>query len=76
MMNADDLQPLLLSLADFVRAGIRPQTALARAIVAVLIIKFFAVVGMMVFQTYADRSTVANVAGVMQRLGPFSSAVK
>lgn len=63
---------VLSSLAAFVREGLRPRSALARAIVAVLVIKLFAVTGMMVFQVYADRSTVADAAGVSHRLGPTS----
>ena len=65
-------RPLLSSLAEFVRAGLRPRSALARAIVTVLVIKLFAVAGMMVFQVYADRSAVADAAGVSYRLGPSS----
>jgi len=62
------------SFAAFLHAGIRPQGPLARAIVAVLVIKFVAVAGMMVFQSYADRSAVADAAGVVQRLlGPSST---
>jgi hypothetical protein len=38
----------------------------------VLVIKLFAVAGMMVFQVYADRSAVADAAGVSHRLGPSS----
>lgn len=63
---------VLSSLAEFVRAGLRPRSALARAIVTVLVIKLFAVAGMMVFQSYADRSAVADAAGVSLRLGPSS----
>jgi len=76
-MNADDsrfqsTQPILASLAAFVQAGLRPRTALARAIVTVLIIKLVAIAGMAIGQRYLDRSAVADPAGVAQRLGPSS----
>jgi hypothetical protein len=64
--------PLLSSLAAFARAAVRPQTLLARAIVTVLIIKLFAVGGMMLARHYTDRSAVADSAGVADRLGPSS----
>ena len=66
-------RPLAGSLADFVRAGLRPRTMLARAIVTVLVIKLVAVAAMMVFQHYEDRSAVADPAGVAYRLGPSSA---
>jgi hypothetical protein len=65
-------QSLLSSLAAFVRAGLWPQGMLARAIVAVLVVKLVAVAAMMVIQSYTDRSAVADVAGVSDRLGPTS----
>ena len=65
--------PLLASLADFVRAGLRPKTMLARAIVTVLAIKLVAVAAMMFYQHYQDSSTVAGAAGVAHRLGPSST---
>jgi len=76
-MTIDDCRnkaahPILTSLAAFARAAIRPQSLLARAIVTVLVIKLFAVGGMMLFQHYADRSAVADAAGVADRLGPSS----
>jgi hypothetical protein len=64
--------PLLSSLAAFLRAGVRPQSMLARAIVAVLVVKLVAVAAMSVFHSYTDRSELADVAGVAQRLGPTS----
>ena len=66
-------RPILSSLAAFARAAIRPQTLLARAIVTVLLIKLVAVSGMMLFGHYADRSAVADSAGVAYRIGPSSS---
>lgn len=66
-------RPLLASLAAFVRAGFRPQTLLARAIVTVLVIKLVAVTAMMIAQHHMDRSAVADSAGVADRLGPASA---
>jgi hypothetical protein len=65
-------RPVLASLAAFLRAGLRPHSALARAIVTVLVIKLFAVLGMMTYQHYADRRAEADAAGVALRLGPSS----
>jgi hypothetical protein len=65
--------PVLASLAAFINAGLRPRTMLARAIVTVLVIKFFAVLGMMIFQHYENRLAVADSAGVSLRLGPSSA---
>jgi chromate transport protein ChrA len=64
--------PIVSSLAAFIGAGLRPRSALARAIVAVLVIKLVAVTGMMAFQSYADQSATANAAGVAHRIGPSS----
>jgi hypothetical protein len=77
-VNAGDnffrsMRPVLNSLAAFVHAGLRPRTMLARAIVTVLVIKLVAVVAMMIFQHYEDRSAVADSAGVAYRLGPSST---
>lgn len=78
MANAENnssktTRPLLASLADFVRAGLRPKTMLARAIVTVLVIKLVAVAAMTIYQHHQDRSAVADTAGVAYRLGPSST---
>lgn len=65
-------RPVLASLAAFLRAGLRPRSALARAIVTVLVIKLIAVLGMTTYQHYADRRAEADAAGVALRLGPSS----
>ncbi len=65
-------QPILSSLAAFAEAAVRPRTLFARAIVTVLVIKLFAIGGMMLFQHYADRSALADAVGVADRLGPSS----
>jgi hypothetical protein len=67
------MRALVDSLAEFVRAGLRPKTMLARAIVTVLAIKLVAVAAMMYFQHHEDRSAVADSAGVAYRLGPSST---
>ena len=66
-------RPVLASLAAFLRAGLRPQSALARAIVAVLVIKLIAVLGMTAYPHSADRRAAADAAGVALRLGPSST---
>jgi hypothetical protein len=53
----------------FVREGLRPRSILSRAIVFVLAIKLVAVVGMTIFQHFADPN-VANAAAVTRLLGP------
>ncbi len=78
MVNAGNsffrlMRPLFVSLAAFVQAGLRPKSALARAIVAVLVLKLVAVAAMMVYRHYEDRSAVADPAGVAYRLGPSST---
>jgi len=65
-------RPLLASLAAFVSEGLRPTTALARAIVIVLAAKLLAVVAMIVYFHFADQHVVANVTAVSHLLGPSS----
>ena len=58
------------SLAAFVAAGLRPRTALAKAIVLVLAIKLIEIAGMKVFmfpdsaQPVVDANTMAQIVGV------------
>jgi hypothetical protein len=61
--------PVLASLAAFVRAGLRPRSVLARAIVFVLVAKLIAVGGMMIFQHFANPN-VTDAAAVSRVLGP------
>ena len=65
-------RPVLASLAAFVGAGLRPQTALARAIVIVLAAKLIAVVAMTVYFNFADQHVTANAASISRLLGPAS----
>ena len=61
--------PVLASLTAFVRAGLRPRSVLARAIVFVLAAKLIAVAGMMIFQHFANPN-VTDAAVVSRMLGP------
>ena len=63
--------PVLVSLAAFVRAGLRPRSMLARAVVFVLAAKLIAVAGMMIFQHFANPN-VTDAAVVSRVLGPSS----
>ncbi len=63
-------RPVLASLAAFIGAGLRPRTALARAIAIVLAAKLIAVVAMVAFAYFADLNTVADAAAVSHLLGP------
>ena len=65
-------RPVLASLAAFIGAGLRPSTALARAIVVVLAAKLIAVVAMMVFQFIANQHAVVDAAAISRLLGPSS----
>jgi hypothetical protein len=65
-------RPVLASLAAFIGVGLRPSTALARAIVIVLAAKLIAVVAMMVFQFFANQHAVVDAAAISRLLGPSS----
>ena len=68
------LRPILSSLTDFLSAGARPRTPLAKAIVLVLIIKLVGIVGMRVFlfpdssKPVVDATAVARIVGVSATL--------
>ena len=65
--------PVLSSLAAFLRAGLRPKTPLAKAIVFVLCLKLAAVVGMRLYllsnetRPNVDATAVARLLGVAPR---------
>jgi len=61
--------PVLASLTAFVRAGLRPRSLLARAVVFVLAAKLIAVASMMIFQHFANPN-VADAAAISRVLGP------
>jgi hypothetical protein len=64
------LRPLLASLAAFVGAGLRPTTALARAIMLVLTAKLVAVVAMTIFQHVGHQNIAVGAATISHLLGP------
>jgi hypothetical protein len=65
--------PVLASLGAFARAGLRPKTPLAKAIVFVLCLKLAAVVGMRLFMltgevpANVDEAAAARLLGVAPR---------
>jgi hypothetical protein len=65
-------RPVLASLAAFISAGLRPTTALARAIVVVLAAKLIAVAAMIVYFHLANQHVVADAAEIGRLLGPSS----
>ncbi len=65
-------RPVVASLIAFIGAGLRPSTALARAIVVVLAIKLVAVAAMTAYQHFADQSAAVDAAAVSRLLGPSS----
>ncbi len=66
-------RPLLATLAAFIRAGLRPQSPLARAIVIVLVAKLIAVVAMMAYQHFAEANVIVDAAAIGRLLGPSSA---
>jgi hypothetical protein len=58
------------ALKAFLTAAVRPPTALSRAIVAVLWIKLFVVVAMLVYFHFGDQHVVADAAAISRLLGP------
>jgi len=66
-------RPVLASLVAFVGAGLRPTTALARAIVFVLAAKLIVVVAMMVYFHFTDQHVVADATAVSRLFGPSSA---
>jgi len=63
-------RPLIASLLAFLGAALRPPSALARAIVIVLAVKFVAVSAMAVYFHFVDQHVEANAAAVDRLLGP------
>jgi hypothetical protein len=63
-------RPVLASLAAFIGAGLRPSSALARAIVIVLAAKLVAVLAMSVF--FATQNIAVDAATVARLLSPSS----
>jgi hypothetical protein len=70
-MAADPpLHPILSSIGDFVRSGIRPRTPLARAIVFVLVLKLAFVASMQVFLLCSAAQPDVNPLTLQRVLGP------
>ena len=65
-------RPVLVSLVAFIGAGLRPSTALARAIVVVLAAKLIAVAAMIIYFHFASQHVVADAAAISRLLGPSS----
>jgi len=68
------LQAVLLTLADFVRAGLRPRTPLARAITCALVIKLVVIVSMKVLWFSGDARPAVDEAAVARLIGPSTHA--
>ena len=60
------MRAILASLGAFAAAGLRPRTALAKAIVLVLLIKLIGVTAMRIYLT-ADHAVLAVDAAAMAR---------
>lgn len=68
------MSALWLSFRDFLKAGARPRTPLARAIVVALAIKFCVVMAMRIFLFGADHRVTVTDASMMDALGPSRAA--
>jgi len=66
MFRIED-HPILASLRDFVRAGLRPKTPLAKAIVLALCLKLIVIVSMRVFLFSGEARPFVD-EGVVSRL--------
>lgn len=64
------MRAIFSSLALFVSAGIRPRTALAKAIVLVLVLKLIGIAGIKLFMFSDNAQPVADAAAVARLVGP------
>ena len=64
------MKAILSSLADFISAGLRPRTPLAKAITVALAVKLVVVVSMKVFWFSGDARPVVDDAVMDRVLGP------
>ena len=62
--------PVLSSIGDFLRSGIRPRTPLARAIVFVLALKLAFVASMQIFLLCSAAQPDVNPQTIQRVLGP------
>jgi len=67
------LSAIFSSLAAFVAAGIRPQTALAKAIVFVLVLKLFGIIAIKLIMFPDSARPAADTAHIERVLGPSMS---
>jgi len=67
------MSAIFSSLAAFVTAGIRPQTALAKAIVFVLVLKLFGIIAIKVVMFPDSARPAADTANIERVLGPSMS---
>ncbi len=70
------MRALLLSLADFAATGLRPRSALSRAIVCALVIKLVVVVSMKLFFFSGDARPVIDEAAMSRIIGPAAQVSK
>jgi hypothetical protein len=61
---------VLSSLADFIMAGLRPRTPLAKAIALALAIKLVIIVSMKVFLFSGDARPLVDDAAMLRLIGP------
>ena len=66
------MSAILSSLIDFLAAGVRPRTPLAKAIVLVLVIKFVGIVGITAF-IFANGAKPVDAAAMAHLIGPRAS---
>ena len=64
------MKAVLLSLAEFVKSGLRPRTPLAKGIALALAIKLVVIVSMRVFLFSGDARPVVDDAAMLRLLGP------
>jgi hypothetical protein len=68
------LNAVVASFAAFVAAAVRPQTPLAKAIMAVLLVKLIALTGIGVFMLAGRAPAPVGPAGMEHLIGPTVSA--
>jgi hypothetical protein len=64
------MSAIFSSLTAFVAAGIRPQTALAKAIVLVLVLKLFGIIAIKLIMFPDSARPAADTANIERVLGP------
>ncbi len=68
------MKAVLLTLADFIRSGLRPRTPLARAIACALAIKLVIIVSMKLFLFSGDARPAVDEAAMLRLIGPSTHA--